>query len=49
MKARFYIDGVEVLAIPLQELTTENRLWYLDTLSADYGVDANSIKVKINY
>lgn len=49
MKARFYIDGNEVLAIPLQELTIENRLWWLDTLAECFGVDANTIEVKIKY
>lgn len=48
MKVQFYIDGFKVVEIPLEEYTTENRLWYLDTLAADYGVDVNSIKVKIN-
>lgn len=47
MKALFYVDGEEVLGIPLEELTTENRLWWIDTLSECFGVDANSIEVKI--
>lgn len=49
MKARFYINETEILAIPLSELTIENRLWWIDTLAECFGVDVNSIKVKINH
>lgn len=43
----FTLNGTEIYSIPLQEATTENKLWLIDELAEAYDVSANEIQTKI--